>query len=63
VEAALKTPWGQLFAEYGSEAGYEGAVLPTVEKKTVLQGAAFLGAGLLAAGGLAALLSGGGGDD
>jgi hypothetical protein len=57
VEAALKTPWGRLFESYGAEAGYEGAVLPTVEKKTVLQGAAFLGAGLLAMGGLAALLS------
>jgi uncharacterized protein (DUF362 family) len=63
VEAALKTPWGQTFESYGAEAGYEGAVLPTVEKKTVLQGAAFLGAGLALAGGLAALLSGFGHDD
>ncbi len=63
VEAALKTPWGQLFESYGAEAGYEGAVLPTVEKKTVLQGAAFLGAGLALAGGLAALVSGVGRED
>jgi len=57
VEAALETPWGQLFTEYGEEAGYEGAVLPSVEGKTVLQGAAFMGAGLAVMGGLAALLS------
>jgi hypothetical protein len=56
VEAALETQWGQLFTEYGAEAGYEGAVLPTVEKKTLLQGAAFLGGAALAAGGLLALL-------
>lgn len=58
VEAALKTPWGQLFSQYGAEAGLEGAVLPSVEKKTALQGAAILGGGLVALGGLAALLNG-----
>ncbi len=56
VEEALKTPWGQLFSRYGAEEGMEGAVLPTVEQKTLLQGLAFLGAGALALGGLAALL-------
>ena len=56
VEEALKTPWGQLFAEYGADAGLEGAVLPSVEWKTLGQGLAFLGAAGLAVGGLAALL-------
>ena len=58
VEAALKTPWGQLFSHYGADAGLEGAVLPSVETKTVMQGAAILGGGLVALGGLAALLGG-----
>ncbi|MEA3395975.1 MAG: DUF362 domain-containing protein [Chloroflexota bacterium] len=58
VEAALETPWGQLFSRYGADAGLEGAVLPTVETKTVLEGAAFLGGAALALGGLAALVSG-----
>jgi uncharacterized protein (DUF362 family) len=57
VEAALETPWGQLFTQYGADAGLEGAVLPSVEKKTVVQGAAFLGLGALALGGLAALMA------
>jgi len=48
VEAALKTGWGQLFSEYGSEAGLEGAVLPGMEPRTVAIGAASLA--LLAAG-------------
>ncbi|MBN1260431.1 MAG: DUF362 domain-containing protein [Anaerolineae bacterium] len=56
VEAALETPWGQLFSRYGADAGLEGAVLPTVEKKTVLQAAAFAGGAALALGGLAALV-------
>lgn len=56
VEAALKTPWGQLFSQYGADAGLEGAVLPTVETKTVLQGAGILAGGLAALGGAAALL-------
>lgn len=56
VEAALQTPWGQLFARYGAEAGLEGAVLPSVETKTALQGVALLaGAGLVGAAGLALL--------
>jgi uncharacterized protein (DUF362 family) len=56
VKAALNTPWGELFQQYGAEAGLEGAVLPSVETKTVLQGAAAL-AGLAAVvgGGVAAL--------
>jgi hypothetical protein len=58
VEAALETPWGQLFSQYGADAGLEGAVLPSVETKTVLQGAAIVGGGLVALGGLAALLGG-----
>ncbi len=58
VEAALKTPWGQLFSQYGAEAGLEGAVLPSIETKTVLQGAAFLAGGLVALGGLLGLLGG-----
>ncbi len=56
VQAALETPWGQLFNSYGADAGLEGAVLPSVETKTVLQGAAFAGGALLGLGGLAALL-------
>ncbi len=56
VEAALDTPWGALFTQYGAAAGLEGAVLPTVESKTVLEGLGFLGAGALALGGLLALL-------
>lgn len=51
VEEALKTPWGQLFASYGAEAGLAGAVLPSVETKTLLQGAAVLAGGALAVGG------------
>lgn len=56
VEAALKTPWGQLFSQYGADAGLEGAVLPSVEKKTVMEGLAVLAGGALALGGAAALL-------
>ena len=58
VEAALETPWGQLFSQYGADAGLEGAVLPTVEQKTLLQGAGILAGGLAALGGAAALLGG-----
>ena len=36
VERALETKWGQLFAEYGAEAGLEGAVMPGMEPKTVV---------------------------
>ncbi len=56
VEAALETPWGQLFSRYGADAGLSGAVLPSVEKKTVLQGVGVLAGGLLTAGGLIAAL-------
>jgi len=56
VEAALETPWGQLFSRYGADAGLEGAVLPRVETKTVAQGLALAAAGLTAFGGLAAAL-------
>ncbi len=56
VEEALKTPWGQLFARYGADAGLEGAVLPSVQKKTLAVGAAALAGGALALGGAALLL-------
>lgn len=35
VEEALETKWGQLFSEYGAEAGLRGAVMPGMERKTV----------------------------
>ncbi len=57
VEAALKTPWGQLFSRYGADAGLEGAVLPSVETKTLLQGLAVMAGAGLAFGGLIGLLS------
>lgn len=56
VEAALKTPWGRLFEQYGADAGLEGAVLPSVEKKTALQGIGVLAGAAVALGGGAALL-------
>ncbi len=56
VEAALQTPWGQLFSQYGADAGLEGAVLPSVETKTAIQGAAILLGGAAFLGGLASLL-------
>ncbi len=56
VEAALETPWGQLFKQYGADAGLEGAVLPTVEMKTILQGVGFLAGGAVMMGGVLALL-------
>jgi hypothetical protein len=58
VEAALETPWGQLFSQYGADAGLEGAVLPTVETKTVAQGLLMLAGGLVAGGSLVALMRG-----
>lgn len=39
VEKALETKWGQLFAEYGAEAGLHGAVMPGMEPKTVVTAA------------------------
>jgi len=56
VEAALETPWGQLFAQYGADAGLEGAVLPTVETKTLVQGLGAAAGALAVAGGGLALL-------
>ncbi len=56
VEAALKTPWGQLFAQYGADAGLEGAVLPTVETKTLVQGLGAAAGALAVVGGGLALL-------
>jgi hypothetical protein len=50
VEAALKTKWGRLFAEYGSEAGLRGAVMPGMEPKTIATAAAGLGLLTLALG-------------
>ena len=51
VESALHTKWGRLFAEYGSEAGLSGAVMPGMEPRTVATAAA--GFALLAAGAIA----------
>ena len=56
VEAALETPWGQLFSDYGTDAGLQGAVMPTVEQKTLLQGLALLAGGTAALGSAASLL-------
>lgn len=53
VEAALKTPWGQLFSSYGDGQ----VVMPGTEPKTVIQAAAGLAAIALLAGGLAWLSS------
>lgn len=49
VEAALKTPWGQLFSSYGDGQ----VVMPGTEPKTVIQAAAGLAAVVLLVGGLA----------
>jgi hypothetical protein len=43
VESALQTKWGRMFADYGSEAGLGGAVMPGMEPRTVLTAAAGLG--------------------
>ncbi len=48
VEAALETKWGQLFTEYGAEAGQGGAVLPTVPKKEAAIGLGVAAAGIAA---------------
>jgi hypothetical protein len=42
VEKALETKWGQLFFEYGAEAGLRGAVMPGMERRTVTTAAAGL---------------------
>jgi hypothetical protein len=44
VAEALETKWGQLFVEYGTEAGMRGAVMPGMERKTVLAAAAGMAA-------------------
>ncbi len=53
VERALETKWGQLFAEYGAEAGLSGAVMPGMEPRTVVTAAVGL-AGLATAIGVGA---------
>ena len=50
VETALETKWGRLFTEYGAEMGLRGAVMPGMERKTVLAAAAGVGALALAMG-------------
>jgi len=50
VETALETKWGRLFTEYGAEMGLRGAVMPGMERKTVLAAAAGMGALALAMG-------------
>jgi uncharacterized protein (DUF362 family) len=52
VEAALQTPWGRLFREYGDGQ----VVLPGMQPRTVVQAAAGVGAGLSALAALAYLL-------
>jgi uncharacterized protein (DUF362 family) len=57
VGAALETKWGQLFQEYGADAGLQGAVMPGMEPRTVATAAAGLAAmGLV--GGVALALRG-----
>jgi hypothetical protein len=56
VEAALATPWGELFLNYGAEDGMAGAVLPSVEAKTVMQGVGVVAGGAAVFGAGAALL-------
>jgi uncharacterized protein (DUF362 family) len=56
VEAALKTPWGKLFSEYGADAGLQGVVMPTVEQKTLLQGLGLLGGAIAVIGTAASLM-------
>lgn len=54
VEAALQTPWGRLFQQYGADAGLEGAVMPGMDPQVAavaLGGVAAAAAGVL--GGLA----------
>jgi uncharacterized protein (DUF362 family) len=58
VQAALDTKWGQLFQEYGAEAGLRGAVMPGMEPQTVTTAAAGLAATLAFLGGVAFALRG-----
>ena len=53
VEAALKTPWGQLFKNYGNG----NVVMPGMEPRTVIQAGAGIAAAATIAGGLLWLLS------
>ena len=53
VEAALQTPWGRLFREYGDGQ----VVLPGMQPRTVVQAAAGVGAALSALAGLAFFLT------
>jgi len=50
VEAALDTPWGQLFSEYGTEVGQGGAVLPSIPKKEAAIGLGIAAVGIAALG-------------
>jgi len=50
VQAALDTRWGEMFEEYGSDAGLRGAVLPGIEPRAAVAAAAGLGLVLGAAG-------------
>ena len=54
VEAALETPWGQLFKSYGDGQ----VVMPGMEPKTIIQAGTGLAAAALAAGILAVVLGG-----
>lgn len=58
VQAALKTKWGKLFEDYGSEAGLQGAVMPGMEPRTVTAAAGALAAVSALAGGVALKLRG-----
>jgi hypothetical protein len=58
VQAALDTAWGQLFQDYGAEAGLRGAVMPGMEPQTVITAAAALVAALVIVGGMASALRG-----
>jgi len=42
VQSALRTKWGRMFVDYGAEAGLRGAVMPGMQKKTVITAAAGL---------------------
>jgi uncharacterized protein (DUF362 family) len=58
VQAALGTKWGQLFQEYGADAGLEGTVMPGMEPKTVTAAAGALAAALALTGAAAFALRG-----
>ncbi len=58
VQAALETKWGQLFQQYGAEAGLQGAVMPGMEPRTVTAAAGGMAFALAVAGGIALTLRG-----